>query len=364
MSAKCFTLVALIFSLAPWTAGFAQRPLPFEQWQDAVTAYHLGVLKGYRGDLDGAIAQFDYVIRLHPDDPIAYYNRALVESVKRDFGKAVADFERAIQLNPQFARAYNDLGSVHANQGDLDQAVTDFDHALKINPRFAEAHDNLGSVKAMKGDLDGAITEFNLAVQFNPNLGHAFDNLGSAKLRKGDLDGAAANFEQALRINPRDYQALRGEGLCKYAAGDLSGAVSPLIVSSELAPQATDGYLHLVIWLVRAEQGQPGAANQELSAYLQGRGPAAAHDWLAKIGAFLLGQIDEGELLVAAASSDPQTDRAQHCEAWFYAGMKRLLAGDKQAAANCFKNCLATQESAYDEYMLAQAALRRLERPL
>lgn len=361
MSIKRLTLRALIFSFLPLTAIFAQRPLPFEQWQDAVTAYHLGVLKGYRGDLDGAIAQFNHVIRLHPDDPIAYYNRALVEAVKRDFAKAVADFEHAIQLNPQFARAYNDLGSVHANQGDLDQAIADFDHALRINPRFAEAYDNLGSVRALKGDLDGAMAEFKLAVQFNPEFGHAFDNLGSAKLRRGDLDGAAANFEQALRINPRDYRALRGEGLCKYANGDLSGAVSPLIVSSELAPQTTDGYLHLVIWLIRAEQGQLAAANQELSAYLRSRGPASAHDWLATIGVFLLGQISEADLLAAAGSGDPETDRAQHCEGWFYAGMKRLLADDKQAAANCFKSCLATQESAYDEYMLAQAELRRLQ---
>lgn len=355
------TLSALICSVLPLIATFAQRPLPFEQWQDAVTAYHLGVLKGYRGDLDGAIAQFNYVIRLHPDDPIAYYNRALVETVKRDFGKAVADFEHAIQLNPGFARAYNDLGSVHANEGDLDQAIADFDHALKINPRFAEAHNGLGSVKAMKGDLDGAITEFDLAVQFDPDFGQAFDNLGSAKLRKGDLDGATANFEQALRINPRDYQALRGEGLCRYAKGDFSGAVSPLIVSGELAPQATDGYLHLVIWLARAGQGQLATANQELSAYLKNRRPASAHDWLSTIGAFLLGQIDESDFLAAANSGDPQTDRAQHCEAWFYAGMKRLLAGDKQVATNYFKNCLATQETAFDEYILAQAELTRHE---
>lgn len=344
-------------------AASAQRPLPFEEWQDAITASHIGVLKGYRGDLDGAIAQFDRVIRLHPDDPIAYYNRALVETGKRDFGKAVADFERAIQLNPRFARAYNDLGLVHANEGDLDQAVSDFGHALKINPRFAEAHNSLGSVEAMKGDLDGAMAEFNFAVQLDPDFGQAFDNLGSAKLKKGDLEGATANFEQALRINPRDYQALRGEGLCRYATGDLSGAVSPLIVSSELPPQAGDGYLHLVIWLVRAEQGQLASANQELSAYLKNRGPAA-HDWLSKIGAFLLGQMDEPGLLAAADSENPQTDRAQHCEAWFYAGMKRRLAGDRQGAVNCFKNCLATQESTFDEYMLAQAELRRLQGPL
>jgi hypothetical protein len=40
--------------------------------------------------------------------------------------------------------------------------------------------------------------------------------------------------------------------------------------------------------------------------------------------------------------------------------MKRLLAGDKKIAADYFSNCVATEEKAFDEYMLAQAELKRL----
>ena len=46
-------------------------------------------------------------------------------------------------------------------------------------------------------------------------------------------------------------------------------------------------------------------------------------------------------------------DRAQRCEAWYYAGMQRLPAGDKKTAADYFNKCLGTQEKNFDEYNLA-----------
>jgi len=86
-----------------------------------------------------------------------------------------------------------------------------------------------------------------------------------------------------------------------------------------------------------------------------------AADWISKIGRLLLGQIGKTEFVAGAVSSDVEMDRASHCEAWYYAGMKHLLAGDKKTAADCFDKRLGTQESTFDEYMLAQAELKSLE---
>lgn len=46
----------------------------------------------------------------------------------------------------------------------------------------------------------------------------------------------------------------------------------------------------------------------------------------------------------------------------FYAGMKRLLAGDTTAARDDFRKCLATDRKDFDEYGFAAAELRLLER--
>jgi lipoprotein NlpI len=85
-----------------------------------------------------------------------------------------------------------------------------------------------------------------------------------------------------------------------------------------------------------------------------------ARDWATGIAEFLLNKIVEADFVAAANSPDTEKDRGQHCEAWYYSGMKRLLAGDKKTAANYFRKCLATRESNFDEYIFAQAELKRI----
>jgi lipoprotein NlpI len=154
---------------------------------------------------------------------------------------------------------------------------------------------------------------------------------------------------------------LRCGALTKQLKGDFEGALSDLVLFDELAPPGeSQDYPHLYTWLVRVRRGQSAEANRELAAYLGSRRNMPAADWISKIGRFLLDQISESDFLGDATSSDVEKDRAQHCEAWYYAGMKRLLAGDKKTAAEYFNKCLGTQEKNFDEYILAQAELKSL----
>jgi tetratricopeptide (TPR) repeat protein len=179
--------------------------------------------------------------------------------------------------------------------------------------------------------------------------------LGSAKARKGDFEGATADYNQAIRLDPKDFAAFERRALTKQLKGDFEGALGDLVLFDELAPPGgSQDYAHLYTWLVRVRRGQSAEANRELAAYLGSRRNTPAADWIPKIGRFLLDQISESDFLGDATSSDVEKDRAQHCEAWYYAGMKRLLAGDKKTAADYFNKCLGTQERNFDEYILAQ----------
>jgi lipoprotein NlpI len=75
------------------------------------------------------------------------------------------------------------------------------------------------------------------------------------------------------------------------------------------------------------------------------------------VASHLLGNVTEADLFAAAASPDAKKESGQHCEAWFYAGMKKLLAGEKKAAADCFHKCLATEQKTFTEFQLAQSEL-------
>jgi hypothetical protein len=51
--------------------------------------------------------------------------------------------------------------------------------------------------------------------------------------------------------------------------------------------------------------------------------------------------------------------RGQTSESWYFAGLKQRLAGDKQKAADYFGRCAAARQTAYLEYILAMAELKK-----
>jgi lipoprotein NlpI len=102
------------------------------------------------------------------------------------------------------------------------------------------------------------------------------------------------------------------------------------------------------------------AATVELKAYLDNRKTGKPNDWPSKVGRFLAGQLTESDFLKAAEDTNPRTDQEQHCEAYFYAGSKRLIEDDKTTATDYFKKCLATDVKHFEEYQSADAEMKFL----
>ena len=64
--------------------------------------------------------------------------------------------------------------------------------------------------------------------------------------------------------------------------------------------------------------------------------------------------------VTAAVAPDARTQGVQECDAAYYAGIKKLLAGDKTGAADAFRKCLATCHKEQREYQFAQDELKSL----
>ena len=259
------------------------------------------------------------------------------------------------QTKSKDAAAYTNRGIAKLQKSDWDGAIADFDRALQFDPKLAQAYDNRGDAKTETGDFDGAIADFNRALQLNPKYAKAYDNRGLAKLSRGDLDGAMADFNRALQLNPKLAPAYAGHGSANFLAHNWTAALQGYRRFCELS-QRNQAYPRLFIWIIRSRLGEREAADKELATHFN----AEPGTWVSKVATYLLGNLSEVELFTAAASPDANTDRGQHCEAWFYAGMKNVLGDDKWAAAQFFKKCLATGQKNAVEYHFAKEELNAL----
>lgn len=107
--------------------------------------------------------------------------------------------------------------------------------------------------------------------------------------------------------------------------------------------------------------GKIEEAKKDLGTALEERQVAEAGDWPSKIAEFLLGKLDEAALLRAAEHKNPETNGWQQCEAWYFAGIARLTAGQPAEAADCFRKSTATGLKSFSEYRLARGELARLK---
>ncbi len=215
------------------------------------------------------------------------------------------------------------------------------------------------------GKLDTAITNASWLLALRPDHAGALAVRGIATFRMHFAHGSATNLDQArgdlsraLELDPDISSLYSIRGYIYYLTQRWDDALSDFRHFCEKAPNQAN-YQRFFIWLIRAREGEQAAADQELGAWCgPGKKPKATR-WEKNIGAFLLGRMSEPDLLGAARHGN---DSGRQCEAWFYAGMKRLFSGDTATARDYFQKCLATDRTDYDEYNLAAAELRFLER--
>jgi len=320
-----------------------------------------GFVKQAQGDLDGALADYAQALLINPKISVAYYNEGLIEVQKGYLDAAIADYNHALDLDPKMAIAYYNRGNAKNTEGNLDGAIADYTQALVLNPKIALAYCNRGFARQSKGDSDGALVDYSQAVALDPKMAAAFYNRGLIRVQKGDLDGAIADSAQAITLDPKNGQAYCNRGLAEFGKGSLDNAMSDLKKFCELVPRDSGAdSARLYIWLISTQQNPNGDADAELSTSLLNDWNSTPEDLISKIAAFLLGHINENDLIANAASPDPSREPGQYCKVWYFAGMKRLLAGDTTNAINDFQKSAATGQKNFCEYTFAQVELQAL----
>ena len=310
----------------------------------------------------GAISDYTQALALKPKTAIAYYNRGLARQSQGNLEAAIVDYDRALAFDPKIAGAYYNRGNAKNALHDVDGAIADFTQAVALNPKIALAYCNRGLARQFKGDLDGALADYTQALAIDPKIAIAYFNRGLIKQQKNNLDGAIADNSQALDLDPKNALAYYNRGFAKLAKGNLDGAQADLKQFCDLAPK--DHYAddaHLYLWLIAKAQNTRTDPDQELSDALENTWNSPSDDLASKTATFLLGRINETDYLAAAATPGTKTDPGQQCEAWYFAGMKRLLMGDKITAVDYFQKCVATGQTGQNQYLLAAAELQALQ---
>lgn len=208
-----------------------------------VEAYIARASARYRlGDLEGANGDYDKAIRMGSEYAEAYLGRGTVRTERNNLDGAIDDYSKAISMKPEYAEAYYGRCLDRYLRGEFDQAIVDCDRAVKINPRYANAYHNRALARYGKGDFDGAIADYNTSMEIDPQIPNGYYNRGLAYQAKGEIDRAIADYTKTLEINPRHPEAFYLRGLARERKGDRQGAISDFDKAIEIGPMLGGPY--------------------------------------------------------------------------------------------------------------------------
>ncbi len=183
-------------------------------------------LRFRRGDVDGALRDYDAAIGLAPRDATIRFQRGFLRARTGAFDRAVEDYGACIDLDPTIYQAWNQRAIAHFRLGQLDDAVRDSGRAIELAPDQADLFANRASFREAAGDLQGALADGRRAVQLAPGSASHRVNLSSVLIAVGELEEAEAETTRAIEIDPRAKRAFCNRGLARMKRRALEDAAA------------------------------------------------------------------------------------------------------------------------------------------
>ena len=148
----------------------------------------------------------------------AHHNRGIAHFETHDYQQALADFETVIRLEPNNSVAFNDRSYAYYKTQQLDEAIADATEAIRLDRGFALAYSNRGWYYFEKGEYERAIADYTQAIVNEPEE----PELDIWRLgRCGEVRGMITGRELLLLSLPR----IELEGALGTARVDLDGGL-------------------------------------------------------------------------------------------------------------------------------------------
>ncbi|MDX1993873.1 MAG: tetratricopeptide repeat protein [bacterium] len=202
---------------------------------DVRTSYYMGEGAAYfsTGDYSRAIFAFTCVIEeIDEDYTPAYINRAITQVRVRNLEAALADYDRVLELEPQNIAAVNNRGIVRMARGEYDEALADFNRTLELEDNYILGLNNRAVLYAVRGEYENAIADAERLIEAT-GIDEVYDALLDPEVEDiTEYDRRAARGYALLGIiysyysldNYRRYLTLAGgstDGRIQAAAGAL-----------------------------------------------------------------------------------------------------------------------------------------------
>ena len=219
---------------------------------------------------------------------------------------------------------------------------------------------NKGLHFAVIGEAKKAIRQFSISLNsqdLSPKQrASILNNRGVAYKNSWEFAKAEQDFSEAIALHgDQTTLSWHNRGIVKYLLGDFTESAEDFSKFLTVPQSNQSPYPYLWRYLAQSRAGVAGIIELTKEADRLAKLP-----WPGAVVTFILGKIEEDELLTQAAQADGLEAQERLCDAYFFLGEKALLGKQKIAAIGWFEKAIATKMHHLNEYKGAEVELQRL----
>jgi len=134
------------------------------------------------------------------------YNEAVEAQARGDLAGAVASYEALLRIAPRLAPAYNNLGSLYVRQREYRKAANVLEKGLKVDPKMSSASALLGIALYELGDYAAAKRDLESALRAHPEDTNAELLLANDLIKLGEFQSAADDLRRLSERLPENQE--------------------------------------------------------------------------------------------------------------------------------------------------------------
>ena len=197
------------------------------------------------GKIELAIQDAQQILKKSPDQVAAWGICAAAHFQLEQFDESLAAGSRAIELGWRHANSFCDRAAIWLTRQQFEEALADIESALEVDPEHSRAHDLRGLLYESEGEHQWSLAEesYSKAIQFSPEWGlpnfHRA-NLLSASKRSEE---ALADYRQTVALIPSFSTGWKMLGACYASRDETEEALEAFAKAIQVDPELIDGYL-------------------------------------------------------------------------------------------------------------------------
>lgn len=197
---------------------------------------------------DRAIAQSQFKIRRHPNNPAGYYQLgdAYVQKSRESGDNSYLDLaeqalKKSLSLNPQQSGVRRHLAHVLASRHDFEGAAAEAQKAIALDPTDMDAHGVLGDAYLETGKPEQAEQAYKTMMTLKESLS-SYSRRSGMKSLKGDASGAIADLKTAIELGKQEKQPKESIAWAQWQLGAEYYAIGKLAEAESAYLQALETY--------------------------------------------------------------------------------------------------------------------------